>query len=108
MCTGVKYKRLNSNTTVVADRFPADESFSGVLLLRCVTDSQYLSRMANALHRSQTRLWRTRNQSLLTAVIGTRWMSNFKSHSSLSDIEVPSIFSPHVVLISVPEHSMEG
>ncbi|KAI0286809.1 branched-chain amino acid aminotransferase II [Russula aff. rugulosa BPL654] len=43
--------------------------------------------MANALHRSQTRLWRARNQSLLTAVVGSRWKSNFKSQSSLSDIE---------------------
>ena len=86
---------------------------SGSSLLRCVTDkirqasniALHLSRMVNALHRSQTRLWRSRNQSLLTAVIGTRWMSNL---SSLSDIEVPSIFSPYIVLMSVPEHSMEG
>ncbi len=61
------------------------------------------SRMANALHRSQTRLWRAQNRSLFTAVIGTRWMSNLKSQSPLSDIEVPSIFIVHIVLMSVPE-----
>jgi branched-subunit amino acid aminotransferase/4-amino-4-deoxychorismate lyase len=59
--------------------------------------------MANTLHRSQTRLWRARNRSLFTAVIGTRWMSNLTWQSPLSDIEVPSIFIVHIVLMSVPE-----
>ena len=70
--------------------------------------SDHHSRMANALHRSQTCLWRARNQSFLTAVFGKRWMSNFKSQSPLSDIEVPTILSPHIVLMPVPEHSTEG
>jgi hypothetical protein len=48
------------------------------------------SRMANALHRYQTRLWRAGNRSLFPTVIGSRWMS--KSRSPLSDIEVLSIF----------------
>ena len=87
-----------------SDGCVTDESKS----VKRVTSHSNFSRMANALHRSQTRLWRARNQTLLTAVVGTRWKSNLKSQSSLSDIEVLFILSPHIVLMSVPEHSMEG
>jgi hypothetical protein len=86
----------------------AADRFSGVHYSDVSNIALHLSRMANALHRPRIRLWKTGNQSILTAAIGTRWMSNSKSQNSLSDIEVPSIFSPRIVLMSVPEHSMEG
>jgi hypothetical protein len=91
-----------------ADKF-AGVRYSDVLRIESVkrVNRTPISRMANALHRFQSRLWRARNQSLFPTVIGTRWMS--KSQSPLSDIEVPSIFFLlHIVLMSVPELSTEG
>jgi hypothetical protein len=64
------------------------------------------SRMASTLYRLHTHLWRARNQSLFPAVIGARWMSN--SQSPLSDIQVVSIAILHILLMSVPQLSMEG
>ena len=86
----------------------AADKFAGapLALIRPAVNHSSTSRMANALYRLQTRLWRAPSKSIFPKVIGTRWMS--KSQSPLSEIEVPSIFFLQIVLMSVLELSMEG